>query len=157
MEDTYESCVGPNDANLDSFTMMKWIERTHEELNRQLDNLPRKIVLACEKEGFRQETKIIKEAENAARKVKFKFKALFFMRNKYKSCKYLKHFLIMITLYKKIPCVIIPYNYIQGVPKVTIYFIIIGIIKKIMPLSCMFLHKLILEHLSLYNDGSEKE
>lgn len=149
MEDTYESCVGPNDANFDSFSMMKWIERIHEELNRQLDNLPRKIVLACEKEGFKQETKIIKEAENAARKVEFKFKALFFMRNKYKSCKYLKHFLIMITLYK-ITCVIIPYNYIQGVPKV-----VLSILrnnnnyKKLMPLSCMFLHKLVLAYSSL--------
>ncbi|EFN60791.1 Coiled-coil domain-containing protein 37, partial [Camponotus floridanus] len=68
VEDTYESCVGPNDANLDSFSMMKWIERIHEELNRQLDNLPREIVRTCEKEGFRQERKAIKEAENAAKK-----------------------------------------------------------------------------------------
>nr|XP_012216499.1 PREDICTED: coiled-coil domain-containing protein 37-like [Linepithema humile] len=68
VEDTYESCVGPNDANLDSFTMMKWIERTHEELNLQLDNLPRDIVRACEREGFRQETKAIRDAEDAARK-----------------------------------------------------------------------------------------
>lgn len=65
--------MGPNDANLDSFSMMKWIERTHEELNLQLDNLPRDIVRACEREGFRQETKAIKEAEDAARKVKFSF------------------------------------------------------------------------------------
>lgn len=122
MEDTYESCVGPNDANLDSFTMMKWIERIHEEFNRQLDNLPREIVRACEKEGFKQETKAIKEAENAARKVEFKFKTLFFIRDRYKPCKYLKHLLIMITLYK-ITCIIIPYNYIQGVPKMTIYFV----------------------------------
>ncbi|XP_011698548.1 PREDICTED: coiled-coil domain-containing protein 37-like [Wasmannia auropunctata] len=68
IEDTYESCVGPNDANLDSFSMMKWIEKIHEELNLQLDNLPREIVRACEREGFRQEMKIIKEAEDAARK-----------------------------------------------------------------------------------------
>ncbi|XP_070172084.1 cilia- and flagella-associated protein 100 [Polyergus mexicanus] len=68
VEDTYESCVGPNDANLDSFSMMKWIERIHEEFNRQLDNLPREVVRACEKEGFKQETKAIKEAENAAKK-----------------------------------------------------------------------------------------
>lgn len=70
VEDTYESCVGPNDANLDSFSMMKWIERIHEELNLQLDNLPREIVRRCEREGFRQETKAIKEAEDAARKVR---------------------------------------------------------------------------------------
>ncbi|XP_018314408.1 cilia- and flagella-associated protein 100 [Mycetomoellerius zeteki] len=68
VEDTYESCIGPNDANLDSFSMMKWIEKIHEELNLQLDNLPREIVRACEREGFRQEMKVIKEAEDAARK-----------------------------------------------------------------------------------------
>ncbi|XP_014489324.1 PREDICTED: coiled-coil domain-containing protein 37-like [Dinoponera quadriceps] len=68
VEDAYETCVGPNDANLDSFSMMKWVERTHEELNLQLDNLPRRIVRACEKEGFRQEMKATKEAEDAARK-----------------------------------------------------------------------------------------
>jgi len=49
--------------------MMKWIEKIHENLNLQLDNLPREIVRACEREGFRQEMKAIKEAEDAARKV----------------------------------------------------------------------------------------
>lgn len=78
--------MGPNDANLDSFSMMKWIEKIHEEFNRQLDNLPREVVRACEKEGFRQETKAIKEAENAAKKVEFKFKILFFTCDKYKLC-----------------------------------------------------------------------
>lgn len=71
MEHTYESCVGPNDANLDIFTMMKWIERIHEELNLQLDNLPHDVVRACEREGFREEMKAMKEAEDAYRKVKF--------------------------------------------------------------------------------------
>lgn len=83
VEDTYESCVGPNDANLDSFSMMKWIEKIHEELNRQLDNLPREIVRTCEKEGFRQETKAIKEAENAAKKVKVQ-NSTSFIYDKYK-------------------------------------------------------------------------
>ncbi|XP_012529142.1 cilia- and flagella-associated protein 100 [Monomorium pharaonis] len=68
VEDTYESCIGPNDANLDSFLMMKWIEKIHEELNLQLDNMPCKIVRTCEREGFRQEIKDIKDAEDAARK-----------------------------------------------------------------------------------------
>lgn len=71
IEDTYESCVGPNDTNLDSYSLMKWIDRTHEELNLQLDNMPHRVVRACEKKGFRQETKAIKEAENAAKKVEF--------------------------------------------------------------------------------------
>jgi len=48
---------------------MKWIEKMHEKLNLQLDNLPREIVRACEREGFRQEMKVIKEAEDAAKKV----------------------------------------------------------------------------------------
>ncbi|KYM77055.1 Coiled-coil domain-containing protein 37 [Atta colombica] len=68
VEDAYESCIGPNDANLNSFSMMKWIEKMHEKLNLQLDNLPREIVRACEREGFRQEMKVIKEAEDAAKK-----------------------------------------------------------------------------------------
>ncbi|EFN78819.1 Coiled-coil domain-containing protein 37 [Harpegnathos saltator] len=68
VEDTYEACVGPNDANLDSFSMMRWVERTHEELNLQLDNLPHRIVRACEREGFKQEMKATKEAEDAAKK-----------------------------------------------------------------------------------------
>jgi hypothetical protein len=50
--------------------MMKWIEKIHEEFNLQLDNLPREIVYACEREGFRQEMKAVKVAEDAARKVK---------------------------------------------------------------------------------------
>ncbi|KAG5318404.1 CP100 protein, partial [Pseudoatta argentina] len=68
IEDAYESCIGPNDANLDSFSMLIWIEKLHEELNLQLDNLPREIVRACKREGFRQEMKIIKDAEDAAKK-----------------------------------------------------------------------------------------
>ncbi|KAL0118139.1 hypothetical protein PUN28_009069 [Cardiocondyla obscurior] len=68
IEDTYESCVGPNDANLDSFSMMKWIERVYEDLNLQLDNLPREIVRTCEREGFQQEMKALRDAEDATRK-----------------------------------------------------------------------------------------
>ncbi|XP_043280912.1 cilia- and flagella-associated protein 100 isoform X2 [Venturia canescens] len=68
VEDTYESCVGPNDANLDSYTMMHLIEKTYEQLNMELDNLPHDIVRVCEKEGFRQEMKTMKDAEDAARK-----------------------------------------------------------------------------------------
>nr|XP_031832991.1 uncharacterized protein LOC116427140 [Nomia melanderi] len=68
IEDAFESCIGPNDANLDSFSMMKWIEKTHEELNLELDTLPPEVVQACEKEGFRQELKAIRETEEAARK-----------------------------------------------------------------------------------------
>ncbi|XP_076753331.1 cilia- and flagella-associated protein 100 [Xylocopa sonorina] len=68
VEDAYESCVGPNEANLDSFSMMKWIEKTHEELNLELDTLPPEVVQTCEKEGFRQELKAMKETEEAAKK-----------------------------------------------------------------------------------------
>ncbi|XP_023289730.1 cilia- and flagella-associated protein 100-like [Orussus abietinus] len=68
VEDTYENCVAPNDANLDSFSMMKAIEKTHEELNMLLDNLPPEVVEVCEQEGFKQEMKAMKEAENAAKK-----------------------------------------------------------------------------------------
>ncbi|XP_012259009.2 cilia- and flagella-associated protein 100-like [Athalia rosae] len=69
VEDTYENCVAQNDANLDSYSMMKSIERVLEELNAQLDNLPVEVVLQCEKQGFRQEMKAMKDAEDAARKM----------------------------------------------------------------------------------------
>lgn len=70
IEDAYESCVGPNDADLDTFTMMKWIEKTHEELNLKLDTLPPEVVQTYEKEGFKQELKALKETESAARKAR---------------------------------------------------------------------------------------
>lgn len=69
VENAYESCIGPNDANLDSFSMMKWIEKTHEDLNMELDTLPPEVVQACEREGFRQELKAMKDTEEAAKKV----------------------------------------------------------------------------------------
>lgn len=69
IEEAYERCVGPNDANLDSFSMMKWIEKTHEDLNMVLDTLPPEVVQACEVEGFRQERKAMKDTEEAAKKV----------------------------------------------------------------------------------------
>lgn len=69
VEDAYESCIAPNDANLDTFSMMKWIEKTHEELNLELDSLRPDVVQVCEREGFRQELKSMKETEEAAKKV----------------------------------------------------------------------------------------
>lgn len=69
IEDAYETCIAPNDAKLDSFTMIKMIENTHEKLNLQLDTLPYEIVKKYEREGFKQELKAFKEAEDAARKV----------------------------------------------------------------------------------------
>lgn len=69
IEDAYERCIGPNDAKLDSFAMTKLIEKLYHDLNMTLDNLPRDIVSAVEKEVFRRETKAMKEAEDAARKV----------------------------------------------------------------------------------------
>lgn len=69
VEDAYESCVGPNEANLDSFSMMKWIEKIHDDLNLKLDTLPPEVVKACEKEGFKQELKVMKQTEEAAKKV----------------------------------------------------------------------------------------
>jgi len=58
--------------------MMKWIEKTYEKYNVQLDNMPYEIVRACEKEGFKDRTKAIKEAEDAAKKVKLNFIIHFF-------------------------------------------------------------------------------
>ncbi|XP_015111833.1 uncharacterized protein LOC107037685 [Diachasma alloeum] len=68
IEDTYESCIGRNDASLDSYTMMRTIEKTYEYLNMTLDNLPHDIVRLCEKEGFAQEMRVLREAQEAAKK-----------------------------------------------------------------------------------------
>lgn len=61
--------MADNDANLDSFTMMRSIEKTYEDSNIELDNLPHEVVVLCEKKGFREEMKVLKEAEDAERKV----------------------------------------------------------------------------------------
>ncbi|KAG7210421.1 hypothetical protein KM043_011953 [Ampulex compressa] len=71
IEDAYESCVAPNDANLDSFSMMKALEKIHEELNLILDTLPQEVVQACAKEGFKQEMKAMKDTEEAAKKASY--------------------------------------------------------------------------------------
>ncbi|XP_047345115.1 uncharacterized protein LOC124947255 [Vespa velutina] len=68
IEDAYETCIAPNDAKFNSFTMIKIIEKTYEKLNLELDTLPYEIVKKHEKEGFKQELKALKEAEDAARK-----------------------------------------------------------------------------------------
>ncbi|XP_063995870.1 centrosomal protein of 83 kDa-like isoform X2 [Diachasmimorpha longicaudata] len=68
IEDTYESCIGRNDASLDSYMMMRTIEKTYEYLNMALDNLPHDIVRQCEKEGFTQEMRTLREAQEAAKK-----------------------------------------------------------------------------------------
>ncbi|XP_076235040.1 cilia- and flagella-associated protein 100 [Calliopsis andreniformis] len=80
IENAYESCIGPNDANLDSFSMMKWIEKTHEELNLELDTLPPEVVQACEQEGFKQELKAMKETEEAAKKYELMYRLLAAMK-----------------------------------------------------------------------------
>ncbi|KAH0541126.1 hypothetical protein KQX54_021105 [Cotesia glomerata] len=48
--------------------MMRTIEKTYESLNMTLDKLPKEIVRQCEKEGFTQEMKMMREAEDAAQK-----------------------------------------------------------------------------------------
>ena len=50
--------------------MMKWIEKIHDDLNLKLDTLPPEVVKACEKEGFKQELKVMKQTEEAAKKVR---------------------------------------------------------------------------------------
>lgn len=73
IEEAYESCVGPNQSNLDSFTMMKSIESLYENLSMELDNLPTEVVAKCEYLGFQQQIKIMKKAEDATRKVNIPF------------------------------------------------------------------------------------
>ena len=49
--------------------MCQGLEETYERLSQELDKLPRNLVLACEREGFRQEIRETREAEQAASKV----------------------------------------------------------------------------------------
>lgn len=77
IEDAYESCVALNDANLEAFTMMQSIERAYEDISIELDNLPHRMVVACEKDGFRDEIKLLNEAEDAMKKVIFFIEAYF--------------------------------------------------------------------------------
>lgn len=80
IEEAYESCVGPNEAGLESLAMAQALESTYERLSADLDNLPRNLVIICERDGFKQEMRESREAEEAARKVYMMivYKYLFF-------------------------------------------------------------------------------
>ncbi|XP_043463991.1 uncharacterized protein LOC122499608 [Leptopilina heterotoma] len=76
IEDAYESCVSINDANLEAFTMMQSIEKAYEDISIELDNLPHRMVVACEKEGFRDEIKLLNEAKDAMKKFDLMYRLL---------------------------------------------------------------------------------
>lgn len=78
--------------------MIKMIENTHEKLNLQLDTLPYEIVKKYEREGFKQELKAFKEAEDAAKKVtQFFFVYNYYLKN-ILQCNILYNITIFFTL-----------------------------------------------------------
>ena len=71
VEEAYESCFGSNETGLEVMAMTKSLEAAYEKLSAELDGLPRQLVIACEREGFRKEMRESREAEDAAKKVIF--------------------------------------------------------------------------------------
>lgn len=69
IEDVYENRVAPNDANLGIIDMMKGVEMLYREFLLQLDRLPQDKVHKAESECYAEEARIMKIAQEAARKV----------------------------------------------------------------------------------------
>lgn len=76
VEDVYESRIGPNDANLSMSEMMKMIETKFREELITLDQLPSEQVAQMEISCYRDEAKMMREAQKAARQL-FEFEMLF--------------------------------------------------------------------------------
>ena len=79
VEEAYESCVAVNEAGLEPLAMARGLESAYERLSAELDGLPRHLVLACERDGFREEMKQTREADDAARKVRLFLHILLYM------------------------------------------------------------------------------
>ena len=69
VEDVYEARVAPNDANMSAYDMMRGIELKYREFLLQLDYLPYNKVHKAETECYDEQAKVMKVAEDAARKV----------------------------------------------------------------------------------------
>lgn len=69
VEDCFESCVAPNDSNLTLLMMMKGIENEQESLMVALDKLPNEIVLKALQTCYREDAKIMKEAQDATKMI----------------------------------------------------------------------------------------
>lgn len=76
VEDVYETRIGPNDANLSMSEMMKMIERRFLEELISLDQMPSEQVAQLELSCYREEAKMMKEAQKAARQL-MEFEMLF--------------------------------------------------------------------------------
>lgn len=69
VEDVYENRVAPNDANLDVMDMMKGIEMLYRNYLLELDYLAEEKVHKAEMDCYREEARIMKIAQEAAKKV----------------------------------------------------------------------------------------
>lgn len=69
VEDVYEKRVAPNDANLGIMDMMKGVEILYRNYLLELDYLPEDRVHKAEMDVYVEEARIMKIAEEAARKV----------------------------------------------------------------------------------------
>lgn len=69
VEDVYETRIGPNDANLRVNDMMKLIEARFLSELMKLDKIPAEIVSKMEVSFYTEEARIVKVAEQAARKL----------------------------------------------------------------------------------------
>jgi hypothetical protein len=76
VEDVYETRIGPNDANLTMSEMMKMIESKFREELISLDQMPSEQVAQLEISCYRQEAKMMKAAQQAARQL-LEFEMLF--------------------------------------------------------------------------------
>lgn len=69
VEDCYEVCVAPNDSNLSLSMMMKGIEQKQESLMVALDYLPNDIVVKAFQTCYKEDAKIMKEAQEATKMI----------------------------------------------------------------------------------------
>ncbi|EFA01145.1 cilia- and flagella-associated protein 100 [Tribolium castaneum] len=76
VEDVYETRIGPNDANLSMSEMMKMIESKFREELISLDQMPSEQVAQLEVSCYREEAKMMKAAQQAARQL-LEFEMLF--------------------------------------------------------------------------------
>ncbi|KAJ8681565.1 hypothetical protein QAD02_017357 [Eretmocerus hayati] len=68
LDDAYESCLGSNEAQLGPLGMARALESRYERLSAELDSLPRPLVLAAERQGFKQQLRDSHEFSDALAK-----------------------------------------------------------------------------------------
>lgn len=69
VEDVYEARVAPNDANISLADMMKAVEMKYRNYVLLLDSMPQEQVLKAEEECFTEFERIMRIAQEAAKRV----------------------------------------------------------------------------------------